>query len=259
MAENITFKHKEIPPFAKRDGDALLFNQDGRLEYYIPEDYFGSKSARIEGAYVTLMGSFNYRIYSSTDKPGKLMTFKFPTIFMCRPGEVQKNKKLKLDDHLKESEYRILVFHKSDQLITRVHTEQNIDNMSELFRLHLKTGRVPNTIPYDQLYMYPFECMELNGGNFSVHSQAMGLLYSKICRDPDDLNKPFRMSKAINNNMTGYDTVSIKTAAKMISPFVAITSENIDEAIMSAVLLSDEEKSGKRKHKESPLERIMTM
>ena len=35
-----SFKYTEIPPFAKRDGDALLFNQDGWAEYYIPEDYF---------------------------------------------------------------------------------------------------------------------------------------------------------------------------------------------------------------------------
>ena len=259
MAESINFKYKEVPPFAKRDGDALLFDQDGRLEYYIPEDYFGGKSATIKGAYVALLGSFNYRIYSSTDKPGKLMTFNFPTMFLCRPGEIIKNKKLKLEDDLDELQYRILVFYKGDQLVTRCHTEQTIDNVSELFRLHLKTGKVPNTIPYNKLYLFPYECMELNGGSYSVHSQAMGLLYSKICRDPADINKPFRMSKAIDKAMTGYNTISIKAASKLISPFVAITSENMDEAIMSAVLLTDEERTGKRKHKTSPLERIMTM
>lgn len=253
------YKYTEIPPFTKREGDALLFNQEGYLEYYIPKDYFGSKSATIEGAYIRLMGSFHYRIYSSTGKPGKLMTFNYPTIFICRPGKVDKPKKLKLDDGLEEDSYRILTFFKGDQLITRVHTEQEMDNLSELFRLHLRTGRVPNSIPYDQLYTFPFECMELNGGKFSVHSQAMGLLYSKICRDPDDISKPFRLSKAIDKSMTGYNTISIKTAAKYISPFVSITSENIDEAIVSSVLLSGDEESGKMKHKESPLERVMTM
>ena len=92
------YKYTEIPPFTKREGDALLFNQEGYLEYYIPKDYFGSKSATIEGAYIRLMGSFHYRIYSSTGKPGKLMTFNYPTIFICRPGKVDKPKKLKLDD-----------------------------------------------------------------------------------------------------------------------------------------------------------------
>ena len=45
---DINFKYKQIPPFTKRDGDSLLFNQDGYLQYYIPEDYFIGNSAVIE-------------------------------------------------------------------------------------------------------------------------------------------------------------------------------------------------------------------
>ena len=257
----LTFKYNNIPPFAKRDGDALLFDQDGILEYYIPEDYFGtgkSTSATIEGSYVKLMGSFNYRITNENGSKGKLMTFNFPTMFHCRPGSIEKKKNISLDKDLDPSDYRILTFSKGDQLITRCHVEQNIDNMSELFRLHIQTGRIPNTIPYDTLYQYPFECMALNSKGYSVHAQAMGLLYSKICRDPEDISKPFRMSKIANKQMTGYTPISIKEASKYISPFVSITSENMDESIMSAVLLSDDEKNGKP-HKESPLERVITM
>jgi len=256
-----TFKYTEIPPFARRDEDALLFDADGYLEYYIPEDYFGSgksSSATIEGSYVRLMGSFNYRIYSKSGVPGKLMTFNFPTLFLCKPGKIEKMKDIKLDKELDESDYRVLTFYNGDQLITRCHVEQDIDNMTELFRLHIQTGRIPNTIDYNTLYEYPFECMSLNSKGYAVHAQAMGLLYSKICRDPDDITKPFRMSKAIDKKMSGYKTISIKEAAKYISPFVSLTSENLDESIMSAVLLSEAEKNGKA-HKESPLERVLTI
>ena len=86
----------------------------------------------------------------------------------------------------------------------------------------------------------------------------MGLLYSKICRDPEDISKPFRLSKTINSKMTGYTPISIKEASKYISPFVSLTSENMDESIISAVLLTEDEKNGKP-HKESPLERVITM
>lgn len=256
------FKYLEIPPFTRREGDALLFNQDGYLEYYIPEEYFGdgkSVSASIEGSYVKLMGSFSYRIYSANDTPGKLMTFSFPTMFMCRPRSIEKKKGIALEEHLDASDYRILRFEKDDQLITRCHVEQNIDNMSELFRLHIQTGRIPNNLDYSSLYKFPFDCMELNSKGYSVHAQAMGLIYSKICRDPEDVSRPFRMSKLINKQMTGYKPVSIKEAAKYISPFVSLTSENLDESIMSSVLLSEEEKTGRRQHKESPLERVLMM
>ena len=258
----LTFKFTEIPPFARREEDALLFNQDGSLEYYIPEDYFGSgksTSATVEGAYVRLMGSFNYRVIAANGSPGKLRAFNFPTIFLCRPGKIEKRKDIQLDDGLDPSDYRVLIFYKDDQLITRCHVEQDMDNLAELFRLHIQTGRIPNTIPYNELYQYAFECMALNSGTYKIHAQAMGLLYSKICRDPEDISTPFRLSKTANSKMTGYTSISIKEASKYISPFVSLTSENLDEAIMSAVLLSDEEKSGKRTHKESPLERVITM
>lgn len=257
-----TFKFTEIPPFTKRDGEALLFDKEGTLEYYIPEDYFTtgkSSSAEIQGAYVKLLGSFNYRIIDEKGKLGKLMTFNFPTIFICRPGKIEKRKNIQLDPSMDPSDYRVLIFEKGDQLITRCHVEQYIDNLSELFRLHIQTGRIPNSIPYNTLYLYPFECMRLNAGTYKIHSQAIGLLYSKICRDPNDISQPFRLSKAINDKMTGYKSISIKAAAKFISPFASITSENLDESIISAVLLSEDEKTGKKKHKESPLERVIMM
>ena len=257
-----SFKFTEIPPFTKREDDALLFNKEGSLEYYIPEDYFNSgksSSAEIQGSYVRLFGSFNYRLIDENGKLGKLMTFTFPTIFLCKPGKIEKRKDIQLDPTLDSIDYRVLIFTKGDQLITRCHVEQFYDNLSELFRLHIQTGRVPNTIPYNVLFEYPLECMKLNSGIYKIHSQAMGFLYSKICRDPDDIGKPFRLSKAINSKMTGYTPISIKKAAKLISPFVSITSENFDESVVSAVLLSDDEKTGKTQHKESPLERVMMM
>ncbi len=258
-----TFKYTEIPPFTKRDGDSLLFNQDGVLEYYIPEDYIGTSdkasSMVSEGAYIKLTGSFNYRIIDVKGKLGKLMTFNFASMFLCRPGKVETRKNIKLDEHLDESNYMVLSFFKGDQLITHCHVGQNIDNVSELFRLHIRTGNIPNSIPYTMLYQYPTESMELNGDSLGLHSQLVGLAYSKICRDPDDVSVPFRLSKAINKKMTGYTPISIKEAAKYISPFASLISENLDDSIVSSVILSDEEKTGKRKHQESPMERIMMM
>ena len=108
----LTFKHTEIPPFARREEDALLFNQDGSLEYYIPEDYFGSgksTSATVEGAYVKLMGSFNYRIIAANGSPGKLKAFNFPTMFLCRPGKIEKRKDIQLDNDLDPDDYRVLI------------------------------------------------------------------------------------------------------------------------------------------------------
>ena len=257
----MSFKYTEIPPFMKRDGEALIFDQDGWLEYYIPEEYFTSSkssAAIVEGAYIKLIGSFNYRIFDEKGNPGKLMAFNFPTLFICKPGKIDKKKDITIDPTLDPGDYRIFRFEKGDQLVTRVHMEKNIDNLGSLIRLHIKTGKFPNSIPYNELYKYLYNGMAYNSGNYNIHSQAVGLLYSKSCTDPHDHSIQFRLSKAINKSMTGYQTISIKEAAKYISPFASITSENFDESVMSATLLTDEEKKGK-KHTESPLERVLMM
>ena len=256
-----SFKYTKIPPFTRREEDALLFNGEGHLEYYIPEDYFGegkSSSAIIEGTYVKLMGSFNYRVYDKSGKPGKLMTFNYPTMFYCKPDHFEKRPDMALNEGLEPADYRILYFNDGDQLVTRVHIEKDIDNLSELFRLHIRTGKIPNTLNYNELYKALYDCMEFNSGKYKIHSQAVGLLYSKICRDPEDISKTFRESNAINKSMKGFATISIKEAAKYVSPFVSLTSENLDESIMSSILLTDEEKNGK-KHTESPLEKVLMM
>jgi hypothetical protein len=256
-----SFKYTEIPPFTKRDGEALLFDQDGWLEYYIPEEYFTSSkssAAIIEGAYIKLIGSFNYRIYNDKGVAGKLMTFNYPTVFICKPSRIDKKKDITIDEGLDPGDYRIFRFEKGDQLVTRVHIEKNVDNLGLLLRLHVKMGKFPNNIPYNELYKYPYEGMALNSGSYNVHSQAMGLLYSKNCTDPKDVSTLFRLSKAADKSMIGYKTISMKEAAKYISPFASLTSENLDESIMSATLLTEDEKNGK-KHVESPLERVLMM
>ena len=115
-----------------------------------------------------------------------------------------------------------------------------------------------NADSINELYKALYDCMEFNSGKYKIHSQAVGLLYSKICRDPEDISKTFRESNAINKSMKGFATISIKEAAKYVSPFVSLTSENLDESIMSSILLTDEEKNGK-KHTESPLEKVLMM
>lgn len=268
------FKYKEIPSFTKREGNAIIFKGDGILQYYIPETYFEGKSATVQGSYIKLLGSFTYRIISKTGVLGTLRTFVYPSIFLCKPSLIEKKLDSDIfvgkdDDKLhnideegskgKQHMFRVLTFNPGDQLITNVYTPKDMDNVNDLLQLHIKTGKIPTTIRYDDLYNYIYESMELNGGSFAIHSQVMGVIYSKICRDPDDISNIFRLSKAINENMNAYIPIPINEVPKYISPFAAISSENFDEAVMSSVLLSDEIEKGKRKHTESPLEQVMMM
>lgn len=255
------YKHPVIPPFTRRDPDnekALLFSGDGELHYLIPENYFDRGSAVIVGAFVRLLGSFSYRIISASGKVGDITIFNWPTAFLCRPSHIEKARNIQLDEKSQPGDYRILIFEDGDQLVSDVFTPQDIDNTKELLSLHIMTGKIPRQIPYDQLYMYPYDSMQLNGNKFDIHVQMMAMIYSKLCRDPDDVSRIFRLSKAIDEDLCSYIPMSVKDIPKYISPYASITSENIDEGILSSVILSDEEEKGK-KHTYSPLEQVLTM
>lgn len=255
------YKHPVIPPFTRRDtetGKALLFNGTGSLEYLIPENYFDRGSAVIVGAFVRLLGSFTYRLVSDTGKLGDITIFNWPTVFLCRPSSIEKARNIQLDEKTPPGDYRILVFQDGDQLVSDIFTPQDIDNTKELLSIHIMTGKIPRQLPYDQLYMYPYDSMVLNGNSFNIHTQMMAMIYSKLCRDPDDVSKIFRLSKAIDEDLCSYVPMSIKDVPKYISPYASITSENIDEGIVSSILLTDDEENGKE-HTYSPLEQVLTM
>lgn len=93
--------------------------------------------------------------------------------------------------------------------------------------------------------------MAVNGGDYGITPQEFGLLVSEQCRDPENIRRPYRLSKAIDSSMVAYDVVSIKEMAKLISPFTAIVSENWDEAVISAGLIPDKD------IKDTPMEKIM--
>lgn len=246
----------DVPSFLKRSNNALLFDQDGEFIFYVPEANFGSASAVIVGSYVRLLGTIDYAILSSAGKMvGNIKRFYHPTVFLSKPYKIEKAKDLRLNDAMKPTDFRLLRYKKEDEVISSIYTPNMIDNVEELFRLFVVVGKIPTTIPYNMLQDYFVDNMLLNGSSYGVSDQLLGLIYSELCRDPEDVSKPFRLSKAIDKDMCSYEPVSIKVVPKYTSPYVSLTSENFDEAVMNAVLLSDKPDG----HKNSPLEKIMTM
>lgn len=240
----------EIPKFLKQEGDALIFNQEGELVFYIPEEFFSNNIAEIAGSYVSTIGICDYAIVSANGKIGEVKPFRFPTVFLCKPSSIEKVKKLRLGNTSGDKDYRVLHFVKGDEVISQTRVPQIIDNVETFFRLMVITGRIPTTISYDKGHEYFPENMELNGSSYGLNMQLFGILWSELCRDPKDISKPFCTTSM--SNMNGYKPVSIKATPNYVSPYVAITSENFDESLRSAVLIGDED------IKYSPLEKVVT-
>lgn len=238
----------DVPAFLKRDEESLLFNNDeGEFIFFVPEVYFSRNDALLLGEYVQLFGVLDYAITDKNGKFGKLRQFKFPTVFMTRPYNIEKVKDLKLTKTSQPSEYRLLKYRKNDIVIVSVRTPQDVDNMEWLFRIFVINSRLPTTVRYDEMHEYFIENATLNGQKYKLNTQLFGILVSKIARDKNNPEKLFRLTDI--KDMTDYSVMSVADIPKYMSPYSSIVSQNWDEAVMSSIL-SDKKET-------SPLQQIM--
>ena len=223
-----------IPKFLKRDGDSLLFNDEGQFIFYVPEIYFDRKDAEIKGEYVNLLGILDYSIFKPDGSNIGLKRFNFPTVFLCKPARIEKVKNLRLKAAVAETQdYRLLVFEKGDAVVVSVKVPQNISNVEDFYRIFL-SGKLPTTIPYDKLHNYFVDSIELNGSSYGMSLQMFGVIVSEMCRDPHNNAVAFRHTKM--SDMRGYRAISIKDLPKYISPSASIGSENWDLGVVGAIM-----------------------
>ena len=231
----------DVPAFLKYKNDTVYYNGDGELIYYIPEEYFTDTKnpiAMVVGQYVSTLGIFDWALVSNNGKISEAKPFRYPTIIMCKPNYIEKQKDVSLAGTRKR-DYRVLHFKNEDEAISSVNTPEIIDNVLAMLKMSIVNGnKLPSTIPYDKLHEYFPESMALNGSSYNLNMQLFGIMVSESCRDPKDLSKPFRLSKS--NDMTGYSQISIKQIPNYANPYVVLTSENFDESLMASVIISDE-------------------
>lgn len=244
-----------VPYFLKKEGNSLVYNQDNStFVFYVPANYFNNTSkvniAVISGEYVSFIGVCNWAIIDDKGKRSEVRPFTFPTMFLCKPYEIEKVKNLKLDN-TEESDYVLLKFRKGDEVVTSTKVPQLIDNVEIFFKMAIITAKIPTSIPYDKLWELYFESAKLNGFSYNMNIQLFGILIASISRDKNDITRPFCATDM--KNMNEYMPIDIKLVPKYISPYTAITSENWDESVRAAILMKDKEDAPL-----SPLEKVVT-
>ena len=222
-----------IPKFLRRDGDALLFNQEGQFVFYVPELYFDRGDAQIKGEYINLIGIMDYTIYNKDGSNIGLKRFNFPTVFLSKPSRIEKSKNLRLKKSVEPQDYRLLIYEKDDAVVVSVKVPQNIANVEDFYRIFL-TGKLPTTIPYDKLQNYFVDAMELNGSSYGMSLQMFGVVISEMCRDQKDMSRSFRHTDF--KDQMEYRAISIKDLPKYISPSASIGSENWDLGVVGAIM-----------------------
>lgn len=227
---------ESIPAFLKRDGDKLLFNGDGEFIFYVPEMYFTRNCAVTIGDMINIIGILDYTIVDKNGKNNGLHLFRFPTVFLTRPGEIEKLKEVKLTKYTESTDYRLLKYKKGDEIVVSVKVPQIVDNTEQFYQM-FTSGKLPTTIPYDKLHEYFPENMRLNGGDYGLNLQLFGIMVSELCRDPKDVSRLFRHTDM--KDMTAYSPISIKDSPNQISPIAAVTSENWNDSMIHAIMNKD--------------------
>jgi len=253
----------KVSDIFKWDGESLLYNRDDESELliYVPEVFFDDSTknpiARIDGEFVSCLGLLTWNIISKAGTLGKFRVFNFPTMILFKPYEISKVKNVSLGDNVEPDDYRIMRFRYGDQVIVQKHLPQLIDNVEIFYKLAVISNKIPSNISYKEGWNIFLENGFLNGINYKLSAQLFGILWSELCRDPDNISNPYRLSKKIDlGDDLSYKPISIKLTPKYISPYTAIISEGFDEGIMAADILSTKPDKDLLK---SPLEKIVMM
>jgi len=237
----------DIPKFLKRKDDSLLFAlEDKEFVFIVPEKFFERRDAIIIGEYVNLIGILDYAIFDKSGKHGGLKRFNFPSVFLTKPYEIEKMKQVKLTANSEIQDYRFLKYKKDDIIVVSTKVPEEIENVEEFYKIFL-TGNLPTTIPYDKLQDYFTESARINGCNYGVSLQLFGVVISEMCRDPKNMNNPYRLAK--NKNMFDYKAINIEDIPKLVSPYQSLTSVNWDEGLINAIINKNEV--------DSPLEKVL--
>lgn len=223
----------QVPKFLKRDGDALLFNEEGQFVFYVPEIYFDRKDAQIKGEYINLLGILDYTIFNKNGSNIGLKRFNFPTVFLTKPSRTEKIKNIRLKSVTDPQDYRMLIYEKGDAVVVSVKVPQNIANVEDFYKIFL-CGKLPTTIPYDKLQNYFIDSMELNGSSYGMCLQMFGFVVGEMCRDTKNPGRAFRLTNF--KDQMAYKAISIKDLPKYISPNASIGSENWDMGVIGAVM-----------------------
>ena len=241
--------------------DKILLNVP-YAEAYIPKKLFEpdeETKSSIAVQYADgfkVVGLFNMRFYESDDVPRdstKLRTFNFPNMIMTYPTDFT-SAKLKLTETSEADQYLVLMYYMGD-VVMMAEEIQSTANCTKFLNMITK-GKIPNTIPYEHFEAIWQTNFRINKFNPRVPSVILQLIWSEMCRDPDDITRPFRMLYGKGNvDSTAYTETNMNNVAAATSVFSALSFEKIKEKLAASINMT---KTGTEQRR-SPVEEVLTM
>lgn len=242
--------------------DKILVNVP-YAEAYIPRELFNDDDETKSSICVQyadgfkVVGMFNMRFYESEDVPRestKLRTFSFPNMIMTYPTDFTVEKLNLSANEDGEEPYLILKYYMGD-VIMASEDVQSPANCTKFLNMITK-GKIPSTIPYDKFESIWQMNFQINRFNPQVPSVVLQMIWAEMCRDPNDLTKPYRMLYGKGDvSPIGYVETNMNNVAAATSVFSALSFERVTEKLAASLNMT---KSGIEQRR-SPVEEVLTM
>ena len=180
-------------------------------------------------------------------------TLIYPNLIETRPSDSSKGINLTING--KTDKYRILKYEHGDVLMEA--TSRKSSKNCEAFMRLLSSGKIPNSLTYDEVYQAWMDNYDINGMSPSAPAVMLQAIIGEMYRDPKDPSRQF--SKVIGANPKAdprsYHAMSMNAVSAYSSVMSALSFERMTEKLTSSINMT---KSGV-KQKKSPIEQIITM
>lgn len=240
--------------FLRDDGENIIFTGH-YMEIYVPETYFATKLAVIEGSLIKVFGLLECAVFDSNDKKLLQETLNLPTTIVLHFNDMYTTK-LNLYPKVENSEpvsYRVLKFYRNNILMSNI-VQKDSTNVEQFVNL-MCDGKIKG-IPYNKILAVWQKNLDLNGVNLGVPSSILEIIISEIYRNNKNPNEKF--SKYANKNpkdVYNYRASNIREICSRNSTFSALTFEDFDMMLTSSLNMSKYDK----KQVDSPIEQVIKM
>ena len=245
------------------DGKYIYINVP-YAEMYIPESIIdtpdgdpkeSSVAYECGTGFVTL-GICYMRFYKNENQSRDevpVRTLIYPNLIETHPSDSSKGINLTING--KTDKYRILKYEHGDTLMEA--TSRKSSKNCEAFMRLLSSGKIPNSLTYDEVYQAWMDNYDINGMSPSAPAVMLQAIIGEMYRDPKDPSRQF--SKVIGANPKvdprSYHAMSMHAVSAYSSVMSALSFERMTEKLTSSINMT---KSGV-KQKKSPIEQIITM
>lgn len=226
----------KFPFLEKRDG-SIYVKTEGKLEIYLPKDFFDNGIVLEHGMRISTLGIFIMKYYKTLESKPETYQMTLPENIFFTFTESFESKEV-LVKGLPEEKYMVYVLYNEDKFVDSTEMPQNFKNTQKLVDIHFK-NKLPENLEYHNILNLYLESMLTNDCVLGTPAVILEVMIGELARYKSDIQIPFRKitGKDKDNKVSelDYNNITIKTLAMVNSTFTAMASERVQDSLTSSI------------------------